>query len=92
MRQAAPGEDRPGKRPQPGRIRAIVLAVLVHAAFFALIVFGVSWQNQPSPPVVADLWDSLPPVKKAPPRPQPPKPEPPEPEPPRPKRGHLKLV
>ena len=26
---------------QPGRIRAIILAVMVHAAFFALIVFGV---------------------------------------------------
>jgi colicin import membrane protein len=80
---------------QPGRIRAVVLAVLVHAAFFGLIVFGVTWQSRPTPPVEAELWDKLPPVAKAtpkaepkvePPKPEPPppKPEPPKPEPPKP--------
>jgi colicin import membrane protein len=84
---------------QPGRIRAVFLAVLVHAAFFALIVFGVSWQSSSTPPVQAELWDKLPPVKKAepdapkaeppkpepePPKPEPAKPEPPKPEPPKP--------
>ena len=85
------------KRPQPGRIRAIFLAAVVHAAFFALIVFGVTWQSSPSPPVEAELWDKLPPavVAKAsdpkPPEPALPKPEPPpakppevKPEPPKP--------
>lgn len=84
------------KPAQPGKLRAIVLAVIVHAAFFGLIVFGVSWQNKPTPPVEAELWEKLPPVKKAeapkpPPEPKveppkpPPKPEPkPEPEPPKP--------
>ncbi len=78
------------KRPQPGRLRAIALAVVVHAAFLALIVFGVSWQSSPPTPVQADLWDQLPPAKSAskpapkPPDPEPPKPEPPKPEPSKP--------
>ena len=85
------------KRVQPGRLRAIVLAVVVHAVFFALIVFGVTWQSSPTAPVVAELWKDLPKVDKAtPPKPEPkpepepeppkpePKPEPPKPEPPKP--------
>ena len=75
------------KRAQPGRVPAIFLAVAVHAAFFALIVFGVTWQSRPSAPVQAELWDKLPPAtKSAPPKPapEPPKPEPPKPEPPKP--------
>jgi len=81
-------------RPQPGRIRAVFLAALVHAAFFALIVFGVAWQSSPTPPLQAELWDKLPDAKVAkgpekapepePPKPEPPKPEPPKPEPPKP--------
>lgn len=61
------------------------LAVLVHAAFFSLIVFGVTWQSRPEPRAEAELWDQLPPapVAKAPdPKPEPPAPEPPKPEPP----------
>jgi colicin import membrane protein len=76
------------KRRQPGRIRAIILAVAVHAAFFALIVFGVTWQSRPEAPLEAELWKDLPPVTKAEtkppePAPEPPKPEPPKPEPPK---------
>jgi len=76
------------KRPAPGRIRAIVLAVLVHAAFIAVIVFGVTWQSAPTAPAVAEIWDKLPPTKSTPapqPAPKPP-PEPPKPppEPPKP--------
>lgn len=86
----APALEKP---PQPGRIRAIFLAVMVHAAFFALIVFGVAWQSRPDIPVIAELWDKLPAARtaKAPaPRPEPkaePKtqPEPPKPEPAPPK-------
>jgi colicin import membrane protein len=77
------------KRRQPGRIRAIILAVAVHAAFFALIVFGITWQSRPEAPLEAELWKDLPPVSKAQtkppaPEPEPPKPEPPKPEPPKP--------
>src|SRR5258708_8063235 len=59
------------------------LAVLVHAAFFSLIVLGVTWQSRPAPPVQAELWDKLPPapVAKAP-EPKKAEPEPP-PEPPK---------
>jgi colicin import membrane protein len=70
---------------QPGRIRAVFLAVLVHAAFFALIVFGITWQSKPAPPVEAELWDKLPPAPVAKePDPKPAEPEPPKPEPAKP--------
>ncbi len=71
----------------------MLLALAVHAAFFGLIVFGVSWQNRPSPPLEAELWKDLPPARAAkspepappPPAPEPEtKPEPPKPSPPRP--------
>jgi colicin import membrane protein len=79
----------PAKAPQPGRIRAVFLAATVHAAFFALIVFGVAWQSSPTAPVMAELWEKLPVAKKAvepePAKPEPkPEPEPPKPEPPKP--------
>ena len=88
MRRPAPQEP-PAleRRAQPGRIRSFVLAVVVHAAFFALIVFGVTWQSRPAPPVQAELWDKLPPAKaetRSPPKAVEPPPEPPRPEPPTP--------
>jgi colicin import membrane protein len=81
--------EAPEQRAQPGRLPAIVLAVVVHAAFFALIVFGVTWQSRPTDPFAVDLvpdlsTDKPAPVKPEPPRPEPPKPEPPKPEPPKP--------
>jgi colicin import membrane protein len=73
------------KRAQPGKVRAVILALFVHALFFGFIVVGVTWQSSPTPPVEAELWDKLPPVAaKPPPRPEPPPPEPPKPEPPKP--------
>ena len=72
---------------QPGGIRSVFLALAVHAAFFALIVFGVTWQSRPDTPVQAEIWDKLPPVPaKAAPKqePRPPEPEPPRQEPPKP--------
>lgn len=74
------------KRAQPGRVRAVLLALVVHALFFGFIIVGISWQVSPTPPVEAELWDKLPPVaaKPPPPEPEPPKPEPPKPEPPKP--------
>jgi len=76
--------------PQPGRVRSVILAVVVHAIFFAFIVFGVNWQTRETAPYEAELWEKLPtaPPKPAEPRPEPPKPEPqppkPEQEPPKP--------
>ncbi len=72
----------PAERKEPGRGLAIVLAVLVHLIFVAVLVFGVDWQTKEASPVMAELWSSLPAPKAAPqpaPRPEP-KPEP-EPEP-----------
>lgn len=79
------------ERRQPGRLPAIILAVLVHLAFIAVLVFGVDWQTREPAPVVAELWNSLPGVATPPPPPPPapevkpePEPEPPKPEPPKP--------
>lgn len=87
MKNTTAARNPPPKSRSPGSVRAIILAAGVHAAFFALIVFGVNWQSTPTPPVEAELWDKLPPVKAAQARPEPepvpPKPEPkPEPAPP----------
>ena len=68
---------------QPGRIRSVFLALAVHAAFFALIVFGVTWQSRPDTPVQAEIWDKLPPAPAKAVAKQEPKPPEPEPEPPR---------
>lgn len=94
------GDDSPlGPRPPaPGRFSAVFLAVVIHAAFFGLIVFGVTWQSRPAAPLQAEIWAELPPAPKPaarprdpepppaePPRPpDPPKVEPPRPEPPKP--------
>lgn len=72
MKAKAPAQAAPR---QPGRVRSILLALAVHGAFFALIVFGVSWQNRPLPPLQAELWDRLPPGPTVPPKAEP-EPEP----------------
>ena len=69
-----------GERHEPGRWPAALLAIVVHAGFFAVIVFGVSWQVKHPAPLVAELWEQLPNVRNAP-QPEPPPPPPPEPEP-----------
>lgn len=69
------------------------LALAMHLLFFALLVFGLSWQGRHRPEtMVAELWRELPPIEtkpepapapKAEPKPEP-KPEPkaaPQPEP-----------
>lgn len=65
-------------RDEPGKLASGVLAVAVHVAFLALLVFGAAWQQQPPEVVMVDLWNNLPPVpavKSPPPAPPPPKPE-----------------
>lgn len=66
------------ERTEPGRLPAALLAIIVHSAFFALIVFGVSWQVKLPEPAIAELWDQLPPMQNVP-EALPPTPEP-EPE------------
>jgi colicin import membrane protein len=80
-------------RDEPGKITSGVLAVVVHIAFFALLVLGVSWQHRTPSAVEVELWNNLPPVPQAK-VPPPPKiepklevkpPPPPPPPPPQPK-------
>ncbi len=63
------------------RNKARALALTMHLAFIALLIFGVSWQKKPEVPVVADLWSSLPPMAQ-PPQPKVEVAPPPEPDPP----------
>ena len=71
-------------RPAP-RLAAAALSLGVHVLFVVMLVFGVSWQTQPSAPISVDLWAALPAVPPPRPRPQPaPPPEPAKPEPARP--------
>jgi colicin import membrane protein len=67
------------------------LALVMHALFLGLLVFGFSWQKQHiESAMIVELWSSLPPLPKPePPPPEPPKPVPkaqpkPLPEPPKP--------
>ena len=58
------------------------LTLVMHLLFFALLVFGITWQKREPAAVVAELWSNLP-APKAAPAPPPPKtePEPPKPQP-----------
>lgn len=55
--------------------------MLVHAAFFALLIFGITWQAKEPAGVVVDLWSSLPAPPEAKPVIKPVEPPPPAPEP-----------
>ncbi len=59
---------------EPYRMPAGILALAVHAAFFAFMYFGLSWQTQPAATMSVELWDSLPETRVA--RSVPPKVEP----------------
>lgn len=92
-------------RAEPGRVPAAFFALIVHAVFFAVLVFGVAWQVKPSAPLSAEVWSSLPPsatppnpapvAEFQPPPPPPPTPEPkkiePPPAPPQPTRAEIEL-
>lgn len=80
----------------PGMLRALVLALLAHAALVAVLAIGVAWKRELPPATVeAELWSAIPqeaappPLEETPPEPetapQPevkPLPEPPAPPPP----------
>ena len=85
----------------PGRLRAVALAVLVHAALLGALTWGVNWKTSADMPAVeAEIWDRVPqqaaprdvppppvpqPDPTPPPPPPPPAPAPPPPPPPPPK-------
>lgn len=66
--------------PTPGLVRALTLAIVVHALLLAVLALGVQWKRDAPPVTVeAELWSALP-VQAAPPAPEP-APAPPEPMP-----------
>lgn len=74
--------------PEGGRVRALVLAVLVHLLLVVALNWGTLWSQQPqNMGIEAELWSAVPqtaaPQLEAPPTPEPtPEPEPkPEPKP-----------
>lgn len=46
--------------PEPYKFPAGVLALVVHAVFFALLYFGVNWHSEQSPGMEVEIWESLP--------------------------------
>jgi colicin import membrane protein len=71
------------ERIDPGRIASYLLAAAVHLLLFAILVFGVRWQNRPPEAVEVELWSEpaaapvAPALKPAPaPEPMVAKPEP----------------
>ncbi|UOB07081.1 cell envelope integrity protein TolA [[Acidovorax] ebreus] len=85
----------------PGRMRAIALAVLAHAALIGALTWGVNWKSSSDQPAVeAELWSAVPqqaapravepPLPPAPaptPAPEPAPAPPPPPPPPRPEQA-----
>ncbi len=88
VKLSATGRSVLGHRREPGRLPAALIAIVVHLCFFALIIFGVSWQVKAPTPLNAEIWRDLPPINTAKPlpvaevEPTPPKPAEPAPPPP----------
>lgn len=69
------------ERVDPGQVASALLAAVVHLLLFAVLVFGVRWQNRPPDTIAVELWEAPPPapvleVPKPLPKEEPPKPEP----------------
>ena len=62
-----------------GQWPALLLAIAVHLAFIAVLVFSLRWQNRQAEPVTVELYG--PPTKVAAPEVAPEPPPPPNPEP-----------
>lgn len=57
--------------PEPYKLPAGLMALAVHAVFFALLYFGFSWQTLPPQTMSVELWSRLPnDVAAPPPKPQ----------------------
>jgi colicin import membrane protein len=52
--------------PDPGKMPAAVLAILVHLVLFAVLFFGVQWRSNEPEAVVVELWDRAPAPAPAP--------------------------
>ncbi|MEO8145430.1 MAG: hypothetical protein ABI654_14580, partial [Betaproteobacteria bacterium] len=51
------------QRIDPGRVASFLLAAAMHLALFAVLVFGVRWQNRPPEAVEVELWVEPPPAQ-----------------------------
>ncbi|MEI2768784.1 MAG: cell envelope integrity protein TolA [Nitrosomonas sp.] len=45
---------------EPKKFLSGALALLMHIMFIAMMVFGLSWKNQPPEGMIVDLWSELP--------------------------------
>lgn len=52
--------------PEPYKLPAGLLALVVHIVFFALLYFGVNWRAEPPQGMVVEIWESLPAPEIAP--------------------------
>jgi colicin import membrane protein len=66
---------------EPGRWRAIILALVMHLILLLILWFSVSWQNQKPVAVEAEIWSPQSTVAAPPPPPPPITPPEPAPEP-----------
>ncbi|MBK5914062.1 energy transducer TonB [Rhodocyclus purpureus] len=74
-------ERRGGERPEPGKRKALLLAIAVHLLLIGALVLGVSWKSQQPASVAVEVWRDAPAVTPPAPRPAA-RPEPrPEPKP-----------
>jgi len=46
------------ERVDPGQVASALLAALVHLLLFAVLVFGVRWQNRPADSIAVELWEA----------------------------------
>lgn len=61
----------------PGMLRALVLALIAHAALVAVLAVGVAWRRELPPATFeAELWSAIPQEAAPPPPPEEPEPEP----------------
>ena len=45
---------------EPNRLASGLMALMVHALFFALLMSGLRWQSQPVEDFAVELWEALP--------------------------------
>lgn len=50
------------ERIDPGKVASFALAAAVHLLLFAILVFGVRWQNRPPESIAVELWEPPPPA------------------------------
>ena len=50
------------ERVDPGKVASALLAVTVHLLLFAVLVFGVRWQNRLPETIAVELWEPPPPA------------------------------